>query len=319
MFTPEANLADIYLQTIQPFWQNQIILGEFIGVGQINIAYAYVVHPEALGSVVLSAGRIETFLKYKELMYDLYQQGYSVFIHDHRGQGLSGRLTGHPMLGYVDIFDDYVADFKLFIDKVVTPNSSHQASLVCHSMGGAIGALLILAYPSLFKNVVFSAPMFGIRPALPNWLAHLLLDIHFLQVKFSSTNSAYFWGQSDYENVPFAENDLTHSQVRYQLFRQEYENQPQVKLGGVSGQWLRAAIAAMERVEKNAEKFPIPALVMQAGADTVVDNVRQTKVAKKMTNAQFLQIDNAKHELLEEKDRYRDICLANILKFIANN
>ena len=176
-------------------------------------------HPDAIGSVVISSGRIESLVKYKEVVYDFYQNGYSVFIHDHRGQGLSGRMLDNPQIGYVQCFDDYVSDFKQFIDQVVSESSQHKPKLLCHSMGGAIGALTVMRYPELFDRVAFSAPMFGIRPSLPNWFANLLLSLHAVLNK----KNAYFFGQKNYESKPFKTNELTHSEIRYQIFRQEYQ------------------------------------------------------------------------------------------------
>lgn len=314
LLVSEQNLADVYEQTIQPFWIEEVVQGQFSGLDDVLIAYAYIVHPKPVGSIVISSGRIETFLKYKELVFDLYQQGYSVFIHDHRGQGLSGRMTDNSHMGYVQHFDDYVSDFKLFVEQIVTPNTSHKPHLLCHSMGGAIGFLIISAFPDMFNKVVFSAPMFGIRPALPNWLEKLLLGVHFSIHK----TAAYFVGQQDYVNHSFEDNELTHSKIRYELFRQEYEEAPSTKLGGVTGEWLKAALVAMNKVEYLASSFPIPALVLQAGQDQVVDNKRQTRVVRKMANAQLQIILDAKHELLMEQDKLRNECLSHLLQFFAS-
>jgi len=309
----EGNLELEYVKIIQPFWQDKVQLGRFSGKDNVEIAYAYVIHPHAVGSIVISTGRIECFLKYKEVVYDVYQNGYSVFIHDHRGQGLSARMTDNLHMGYVASFTDYVTDFKEFIDLVVTPNSQSKPYMLCHSMGGAIGAQMILAYPQVFEKVAFSAPMFGIRPVLPNWLSKLLFKLH----GAISTPSAYFFGQKDYDNQPFAGNDLTHSEVRYDIFRQEYQQSPNVQLGGVTGQWLIAAALSMDEIEQNAQKFPIPALVVQAGADQIVDNKRQRRVATKMANTKLMVINDAKHELLAEKDLYRKPSLFAVLDFFA--
>lgn len=307
----EDELVPKYKTDIQPFWHSSVKLEKFTGVGGVDIAYAYVVHPEAIGSVVISSGRIECLLKYKEIVYDLYQNGYSVFIHDHRGQGLSGRMLDNPQIGYVDDFSDYISDFKTFIDLVVSENSQHKPKLLCHSMGGAIGTLLVLKSPELFEKVAFSAPMFGIRPPLPDWLAKLLLSLHATINK----KNAYFFGQNNYENQPFVANELTHSEVRYQIFRQEYQTTPQVQLGGVSGHWLKMAAQAMDKIEQNVHRFPIPALVIQAGADQIVDNKRQSRVVENMANTKLMVINGSKHELLEEQDKFRVPCLTAILDF----
>lgn len=310
----EGNLSYEYQNDILPFWQNTVEQGKFTGKDDIEIAYAFVVHPQPLGSIVISSGRIESLIKYKELVFDLYQNGYSVFIHDHRGQGLSARMLDNSHMGFVEKFDDYVSDFKQFIEQVVNKHSQHKPLLLCHSMGGAIGALTVLQYPQLFIKVAFSAPMFGIQPALPKWLSSLLLNLH-----VSLNNQvAYFFGQKGYENQAFAGSELTHSEIRYQLFRQEYQDTPQVQLGGVTADWLKAAIQAMDKIEQQVIEFPIPSLVIQAGNDRIVDNKRQRRVAEKMPNTQFMVIEGAKHELLAEKDRYRKLCLTAVLDFFCN-
>jgi lysophospholipase len=313
----EDNLASKYVTTIQPFWQNNVQHGMFEGgreVGRkenVDIAYAYVIHPQALGSVVVSSGRIESLIKYKEVVYDLYQNGYSVFIHDHRGQGLSGRMLDNKHIGYVGNFKEYVADFKSFINQVVTLKTQHRPNLLCHSMGGTIGAMTVLSYPELFEKVVFSAPMFGIHPPLPNWCAKFLINLHATLNK----KKAYFFGQNNYVNQPFSGNDLTHCEIRYQLFRQEYQETPQVQLGGVSGHWLKMAAQAMDEIEQDAQRFPIPALIIQAGSDQVVDNKRQNRVVAKMKNSKLLVIAGSKHELFEEQDKFRTPCLTATLDF----
>ena len=311
VFCTQDNLASKYVTDIQPFWHDSVQLGVFAGVAEVGIAYAYVLHPQALGVVVISSGRIESFIKYKEVVYDLYQNGYSVFIHDHRGQGLSGRMLNDPQIGYVKSFDEYVVDFKRFIDEVVSKKTSCKPKLLCHSMGSTIGALTVLRYPELFEKVAFSAPMFGIRPPLPNWVAKLLLTIHGIL----NNKNAYFFGQKNYENQPFAVNELTHSEARYQIFCDEYQAAPQVQLGGVSAHWLKVAAQAMDDIERNAHRFPIPALVIQAGADQIIDNKRQSVVVAKMANSKLKVIAGAKHELLAEQDEFRVPCLTAILDF----
>ncbi len=314
----EQQLASSYQHVIVPFWQQHLKHGEFPGIDGISIAYAYAVHPQAIGSIVISSGRIEAFIKYKEVVYDLYQNGYSVFIHDHRGQGLSGRMCVNPHLGYVVSFDDYVADFKTFMEKVVKANSTHQPKLLCHSMGATIGALYCLTHPQDFQQVVFSAPMFGIRPALPEWLVGVLLGANKLISGLCGNKDGYFFGQADYQNKPFVGNELTHSKLRYTLFRQEYEACPQAKLGGPTGQWLKAAAEAMDKVERSASEFPIPSLVMQAGADEVVDNKRQNRVSARFATGKSMVIAGAKHELLMEQDQYRKVCLQATLNFFKS-
>lgn len=313
----EEQLNEFYQGRIQAFWQQHVQQGQLVTQDQLTLAYAFVIHPQAIGCIVISSGRIEAYIKYKEVVFDLYQNGYSVFIHDHRGQGLSARMTENPHMGYVNDFSDYVADLDLFMQHVVIPKSQHRPDLLCHSMGSAIGALYCLSYPERFKRVVFLAPMFGIRPALPTWFAALLVKLHFSFGQLIGRQYGYFLGQRDYVKHNFAGNKLTHSEARYAIFRDEYHTAPQLQLGGVTGHWLHAAAQAMDQIENAASSFKLPALVIQAGADEVVDNARQNRVLAKFSQCKLMCIQGAKHELLMEQDRYRVPVMQAILAFLA--
>ncbi|WP_041713369.1 alpha/beta fold hydrolase [Paraglaciecola sp. T6c] len=311
----EKQLERTYQEKIKPLMRS-LTKGDFMGHSGVNISYAYLCHPHAIGAVAISTGRIESWVKYQEVMFDLYQNGYSVFIHDHRGQGLSGRMTRNPHMGFVDDFTDYVADFKLFYQKIIEPNTQHRPQLLCHSMGCAIGALYVLAHPQDFAQLIVCAPMFGIRPALPNWLASILIGANLLISRGLGHDASYFLGQKNYQETEFALNELTHSEIRYRLFRDEYNLQPEVQLGGVTGHWLRAALKAMDAIEAQASQISIPVWAIQAEADTVVDNKRQSRVLAKLPHCEVQQIFGARHEMLLEEDQYRRPCLAAILAFL---
>lgn len=307
----EPDLPQAFADVVQPFWSERVEQGHFIGRNHIQIHFALALHPEPIGSLVISSGRIESLLKYKELVYDFFQAGYSVFIHDHRGQGLSGRMTANPMCGYVEDFADYIADMRQFYVDVVTPQSQHKPMLLCHSMGGAIGTLYVHQYPDDFAKIAMSAPMYGVKPALPGWFARFLLGIHGIV----SDSASYFWQQTDYAPEPYTDNKLTTSEVRYQLMQDEYADHPAIQLGGVTGQWLKAAIQAMQNIEQKTNLFPIPALIMQAGNDRIVDNDAHRKVADYMHNVVLKTYRGAEHELLMEQDSIRRVCLTDVLSF----
>jgi len=300
---------------IEPFWNTQVTHGQLEGQHGVPVSYAWAIPEHCKGSVVISSGRIESLLKYKEVVYDLYQHQLAVFILDHRGQGLSGRMTENPHHGYVSSFDDYVEDLAAFYHQVVKPHQVGRLALLCHSMGGAIGALSILRYPHIFDCAAFCSPMFGIRPALPDSIANFLLWISKKRSERRGTEADFFFGQSEYIPVPFAANRLTHSQIRYQWFRELYDASPEIQLGGVTGQWLAAAREAMQVIHRRAREIQLPTLLLSAGADKVVDNAAQQTVAAKMPHCSFTQIPGAEHELFIESDTYRDPAMESVLRF----
>ncbi|AWL13215.1 Lysophospholipase [Saliniradius amylolyticus] len=314
-YSSETELEQHYNHSIQAFWQQQVKQGRFNGQDQVPIAYATAVHPEPVGSIVISSGRIEGYLKYKEVIYELFNNGYSVFIHDHRGQGLSGRMTANPHKGYVRDYANYVADMKTFYKQVVEPNSHHLPLLLGHSMGGAIGVLYLLQYPQDFSRAAMTAPMFGINSPLPDGISRKLVSAGTRLNQWLSELPWYFPGQTNYHPLPFTKNLLTHSEVRYRIFRREYKQTPELQLGGVTFGWLKASIEAMDRIETQLPTLERSLLVLQAGNDKVVNNERQQRICSTVEACRFESIDGARHELLMESDEYRKPAIKRILDF----
>ncbi|WDT86537.1 alpha/beta fold hydrolase [Alteromonas sp. 009811495] len=318
-FTSEHNLATTFATQINPFWRDNVTEGAFTGKDDINVRYAYCVPESPKSTIVISSGRIESYLKYKEFIYDLYQNGFAVFILDHRGQGLSGRMTHDPQHGYVASFDDYVDDLITFVDTIVKPLQQGELQLVCHSMGGAIGALTLIRMPNLFARAVLASPMFGIKPALPNWLANGLIRTGLAVNRMKKRDSGYFFGQTPYIAFPYSLNKLTHSKTRYSLFRELYDEEQEIQLGGVTTEWLKAAHEAMNTIESSARAITTPTLLLSADGDSIIDNKRQRRVAQQMPNTTLEIIPRAYHELFTESDDIRERTLARVLDFLSAN
>lgn len=324
--TQAAELNDAFAAVIAPFWQNQVQHVRFDGVNntandlsvpRVSLFGGYVLHPAPKGSIVIASGRTEAALKYRELIYDLYQNGYSVFIMDHRGQGQSQRLTANPDQGYVTNFNDYVADLKTFYQGFVKPNTQHRPLLLAHSMGGAIAALYLAAHPEDFGRAVLSSPMFGIKaPISPGQARAIISGVEFVNGYLSRT-PWYFFGQGDYQAHDFSENVVTHSKIRFQLQQRVLDEYPETRLGGVTHQWLGQAIDAMQSLSTRAAAIQIPVLVLQAGADKIVDNTAQQPVCDAMHNCRLQTIPQAEHELFIEQDRFRNPALQAALQFFA--
>ncbi|MCW8106897.1 alpha/beta fold hydrolase [Alteromonas ponticola] len=317
--TSEKHLVQTYSTHINPFWKQAVSTGEFTGKHDVNVHYAWCQPENAHTHVVISSGRIESLLKYKELMYDFFTNGFAVYILDHRGQGLSGRMTSDPQHGYVEDFEDYVDDLLFFCDAIVSAKTAAPLHLLCHSMGGAIGTLALLKAPQRFASAVLCSPMFGIRPALPGWLAKSLIYFSLKLQELSKRKSGYFFGQTAYLAYPYAINTLTHSESRYRLFRDLYDDFSEIQLGGVTTHWLRAAIEAMDKIEEHAGNIETPLLLFSASGDRIIDNRRQLSVAHQFKNAEIRKVPGAYHELFAESDEYRVPVLQQIMSFLHEN
>ena len=317
--TSEADVPSLYQQTLPDFWRQHAVEGEFKGKDGVTIRYAALRQAKVDRAILIVNGRVESYLKYQELAWDLWRQGYSLYLIDHRGQGMSERMLNDLQKGYVDQFDDYVVDLKQFHDQIIMADQPAKLFLLAHSMGGAISARYLERWPNDIKAAVLSSPMLGINlGGLPKWLAKgLASTIGTVGGWFGEP--PYGPGQSAYQDHGFADNELTHSQSRYQAFRQIYEQHPQIKLGGATAHWIYQGITGADAAIADAGAIETPLLVLQAGSDSVVDNAAQDHFCTiaKCEGGKPLRIEGAWHELFIESDDKRQPALTAMVDFLA--
>ena len=318
----EIELTQLYSTAIVPFMKRTVTQGYFDSPTGSRLFYIFAPHTDAHACIIISSGRGESALKYAELIYDLHQQGYAVFAHDHAGQGLSERLVKNSMIGYVDRFSRYAEDFHAVYQQILYPvlTAHNQQTLdqylLCHSMGSAIATEWLASYPNEIQKAIFCGPMFSIQAPIAPWIARCLMYMSVTLDKWRKRPASYFLGQQDYLEIEFDKNRLTSSQVRYQLFRDLYQQQQELQVGGVSTQWLIQALAAIEKLPEQLSKIKIPILALLAAQDTVVDSSGAEKLLNQCDNTQVQWIAGAKHELLIEADSIRNQCLSTIISFL---
>lgn len=341
IFTSEPQLTSRYNGEIADFW----LQGEFeyfSGVSNVRINYAAFSHNEAdieshkstdRRCLIISSGRSESYLKYKELSFDLFNLGFDVFLLDHRGQGLSERLLENLHKGYVENFQYYVDDLATFVDKIVSPHCTkngtfHKPYLLAHSMGGAIAARYLQDYPDSIQAAVLSSPMLGFNSGgIPNIMAELLVKITVQMNQLLDNTPWYFFGQKDYVHYSFTDNALMHSALRFKYFRQLYQDVPTIQLGGVTAKWLTESIAALETIFAKINNITTPTLVIQAGADSIVNNQAQNDFCQQLHQAQShscpngkpLVVEGAYHELFFESDIYRQQALTAVAEWFKKH
>ncbi|HHQ4593273.1 TPA: alpha/beta fold hydrolase [Aeromonas veronii] len=317
--TREADVPSLYQQTLPDFWRQHAVEGEFKGKDGVTIRYAALRQAKVDRAILIVNGRVESYLKYQELAWDLWRQGYSLYLIDHRGQGMSDRMLNDQQKGYVDQFDDYVVDLKQFHDQIIMADQPAKLFLLAHSMGGAISARYLERWPDDIKAAVLSSPMLGINlGGLPKWLAKGLAST-IGTVGGWIGEPPYGPGQGAYQDHGFADNGLTHSQSRYQAFRQLYEQHPQIKLGGATAHWIYQGITGADAAIADAGAIKTPLLVLQAGNDSVVDNTAQDRFCTiaKCEGGKPLHIEGAWHELFIESDDKRQPALTAMVDFFA--
>ena len=268
-------------------------------------------------SIVISSGRTEAAIKYKELIYDLNQNGYSVYIMDHRGQGFSDReYTQDTQLGYISDFNHYIEDLKTFVELHVKIDKPRELFLLAHSMGGAIASLYIEKYVNDFDAIAMTSPMHSVNMITP--LLNPLICKVFEHENMEKIR--YVFGQSSYDksDKSFKKNILTHSEIRYERMINAYEKYPKAKLGGVSPQWVKEACIYSKQSIDNAKRIKKDILLLSAEEDKIVDISAQKEFCENVgSNCTFIPIKESYHEILIEKDSIREESLGYILHFFA--
>ncbi|WP_456296550.1 alpha/beta fold hydrolase [Vibrio sp. AK197] len=316
-YTQEQQFAQASSSHIAQLWQ-QRVEGTITSFDRTSLYWIKLTHPQHTKAIVVINGRIESAWKYQELFYDLYQQGYDIFSYDHRGQGLSGRLTDDPQIGHIDEFNDYLLDMDKMVDTFDL--SGYQTRhLLAHSMGGTIATRYIQTHPQhQFDAMALSAPMFGIH--LP-WYLKPIASLISQLLTACNPKPVYAPGHQAYYPKPFDSNPLNQCLPRYEWFRQLYEDKPELQVGGPSTRWVWQSMMAAKQSIQLTRQIKIPLLLMQAGDDTIVANASHIKFIKKLartnTRCGFKIIHGARHELLFEQDQYRNQVLDTLLNFFA--
>lgn len=300
--------------------------GYFKGVDDVNIYYETHIVENAKGTIAMSPGYTENAYSYEELMYYFNSMGYSTCILEHRGMSRSGRLSKTDQYQiYVKDFDDYIEDFKTFVDTIVKPSSNGtDLYLFSHSMGGLVATRYLQKYAKdkVFKKAVLSAPMLGINTGnIPSWLA----DIVSVLANGVFLGEKYVAGQGPGDVVgDFATATGCTSEARYnELTAGPRINNPELKCGGASYKWLFESFREISKtfLAINIGKIKTPILMFQAGDDAFVDNGNEEKFVKKMKTwnkdvpCSLIKFSQSRHEIYKSTNNDLQNYLTDIFDF----
>ncbi|MGX9418622.1 alpha/beta fold hydrolase [Vibrio sp. RC27] len=315
-YTQETGYEQAMSSSISDFWQQResgyhsSFDGSLLHWCKFSAAH----HTKA---IFIVNGRIETVFKYQELFYDLFQLGYDIYSYDHRGQGLSKYPHIEDSIGHVEQFQDYVSDLESMVE-FFELDHYEKKFLLAHSMGGAITLRYLQQTPQpVFSACVAVAPMVGLP--VP-WYMRPFAIQYTRWLSQKSSVPTFAPGYGPYETKPFLNNPLSQSKQRYKWFRQLYKQFPELQVGGPSITWVWQSLVTVKQLLNDAKKLKTPLLILQAGNDQIVENQAQVKLMDKVQtvnqDAHLMAIKGANHELLFEKDEYRNRCLKELTRFI---
>lgn len=273
---------------------------------RLRVALSPSALPRTRGTVIVLQGRNEAIEKYFETIGDLNALGYMVLTFDWRGQGGSDRLIGSPHLGHVRSVGNYVNDLDALIHDVVLPDCRGPFAILAHSLGGLIALHAAPRLGNRIERMVLSAPLVAFPPRFLGSKGLGLLS-----------GAASLVGLGRYPLRPTAvtgalgkgpRRSLSSDPRRLARNRALAQAAPQLFLGSPTIGWFAAITRTMAKLEDSdaIAKLSVPTLIVGAGDDRVVSTAAAERLAWRMRAGSCLTIPYARHEILQEADRYRE-------------
>jgi lysophospholipase len=262
--------------------------------------------PGRKGTVCIFQGRAEYIEKYFEVVRDLRARGFAVATFDWRGQGLSQRPLYDRNRGHVSSFSEYATDLETFMKEVVLPDCPPPLFALAHSMGATILIQAAAKGHRWFDRMVLTAPMIRLANRRMLGLAPGLARV----LRFTGRGSSYVPGGSAtvLSTLPYVGNPLTSDPVRYARAAAVLEAEPALGLGSPTIAWVDSAFRVMAQLRANSYPARIrqPILIAAAGRDHLVSTAAIETFAVHLRAGSHVIIAGAQHEILMERDQFRN-------------
>lgn len=259
------------------------------------------------GVCVLLNGQTEFIEKYFEVIDELRGRGFAVATMDWRGQGGSARLLADDhRKSFIGDFSEYDQDLDTLLNWIVTPMLApgERPVALAHSMG-AHNLLRALAHnPARFAWCVLNAPMIAI--SLRGQRQFLVAAVTAFEI-WRGNRGGWVWGMEarDPHNVSFSTQLVTSDPQRFERTQMLLRENPDLRLAGATWGWLAAAIRSMKWLRGQAETITTPLLVVGAGKDRICLTPEARAFAARAPHAQYVEVADAGHEILMEKNAIR--------------
>ena len=241
----------------------------------------------ARGGIVIVHGLGEHSGRYRQLAQRLNQAGWSVRCYDQRGHGRSQGARGDVPNG-----TPLLLDAQIIIDDFAS-RTGLRPFLLGHSMGGLCAAHFALSARAPLRGLILSSPALAIRLSpLQRKLLKLMRAIaprlglpNGLQARYLSHDPAVV--------AAYKADPLVHNKISARL--------------------LSAMLASIAYCEEHAGALPVPALLLVAGDDHLVDAEGSKRFFSRAPRerVQMTVYDTLYHEIFNETGSDRpvaDLC-----------
>ncbi|MCJ8344334.1 alpha/beta hydrolase [bacterium] len=255
------------------------------------------------GTLLIVQGYSEFIEKYEELIGEFRAKGYSVVTYDSRGQGLSTRFVSDLHKGFVDSYSQMVSDMQQVYDEVVMKMPKPHI-LLAHSMGGNVAMRFLQERKQVFDHAFLSAPMLGWNE--PVGIVSILSSIFVL---FGMGQSYAIGAGPPSSDIRKAiSSRLTSDLTRAENVAKYCDKESSLWMGGPTWQWVKEASKSIliATKKRNCQKIQTPTTILSPTNDVVISGANHKLLASYSENISVVEFEGSKHEILIEKDEYRN-------------
>lgn len=253
--------------------------------GKVNSTYVREwISEDNKANIVVIHGVGEHSGRYTETAQKLFELGFNIYTGDLVGHGLSG---GNKV--YIESMQDYMDNVDFFINRV---QNDKPLFILGHSMGGLIVLYFMLSNKDRnIKGVIASSP--------------------YLKDKMKIPAIKYFAGKAAaaiFPKLPI-ESGLNGEMVcRDKEVAINYDSD-RLNCSKVTARWFMELEKARYQLIQQQKSFDTPCLILQAGADIVVDSesVKQFYQEINSKDKEFVLYDDFYHEILNDPERNKVI------------
>ncbi|WP_139490015.1 alpha/beta hydrolase [Brevibacillus dissolubilis] len=241
--------------------------------------------PDAKGSVVLIHGTGEHSGRYEHVAEELNRYGYNVYSGDLPGFGQSPGVKGH-----INRFDEYIEATEHFLNRAIAAEpEGHPIYLLGHSLGGLVVTRFVQTYADRKRlaGVILSSPCLKVLMEVPKWkeaLANLLNQV--------------------YPTLRVASGIQPSDVMRDQVIQAKTKADP-FYATTLSVRWFNELNRAMHDAGADVGNIDIPLLILQAGADRLIDPKGVEEFFERVPAVQkkLVMFPGFYHEIFNDFDR----------------
>ena len=181
-------------------------------------------------------------------------------------------------------------------------------------MGGNLAFRVAYERPQIFKALITSVPMFGVKalryiPACMVKAVHKFMPEHYVP-------GGVDWNEM--QHLPPKLSILTKDKVRNPIEKIWLNHDANLRIGAITYGWLYEAWQSCQAVfALDVSQFDMPCLIFEAQHEHLVDNKAIDKMTARLPNVEKVFLKGSYHEPFLERDYIRDIMLNKMKEFIT--